>query len=149
MFLWVEKVEVELLEGKRKFHYGWIIVAVGFVIRVYPSEIGLTSLYLVKDGSMSLVLVVLGMGLGTAFFTVGNQSIEKKLYGSKDYSNVFGILQTSSSLGAIISPMIIGILFDMSNSYNSSILMSAAFTLFAVIIFVILLPRKDKEPYSF
>lgn len=112
------------------------------------ATIGLVSLYLVKDSSMFFVLVILGAGLGCAFFTVANQSIAKKLYGSKDYSNVFGILQAASSFGAIIAPIITGVLFDISNSYNSSLLVSAGLSAFSVVVFMILLPSMKKEPYK-
>jgi len=69
---------------------------------------------------IALFAVVAGTGLGTAFYTIANPIITTKVYGNKDYSSIYGFLTAVIGLGGIISPLIVGFLYDSSGSYFSS-----------------------------
>lgn len=64
-----------------------IRIRMATITSTLAAAIGLISLYLVKKGNVFFLLIVLGVGFGSAFFTVSTQSICKKLYGNKDYGN--------------------------------------------------------------
>ncbi len=96
---------------------------------------------------IALFAVILGTGIGTAFYTIANPIITTKVYGSKDYSSIYGFLTAVIGVGGIISPMIVGFLFDLSGSYYSSYKIMLVLGIITFIIYQFVFP-KEKNQYD-
>lgn len=68
----------------------------------------------------ALVIVVLFVGVGSAHATLANSVLTLELFGRKDYNAILGFLTAIAAIGSMISPMITGLLYDMSGDYYSS-----------------------------
>ena len=72
-----------------------------------------------------------------------------RFYGLKSLGSIFGVFGTGFSLAAISGPLVSGLLFDMTQSYqNSLIVATAASFLTAFITFLIKKPVKKKNEAS-
>ncbi len=113
-------------------------VAVGFLIIGTLGMIYATSY-------IALFAVIAGTGLGTAFYTIANPVITAKVYGSKDYSSIYGFLTAVIGLGGIISPMIVGFLYDNSGSYYSSYKLMLVLGIISLIVYQFVFPKKKNQ----
>ncbi|NLY36326.1 MAG: MFS transporter [Tissierellia bacterium] len=80
----------------------------------------------------SLVLIIIGSGLGCAFGTIANPIITQEVFGAKDYTSIYGLLSAASSLGGIISPVLNGVFYDKTGSYNTFFIISATIGLMSI-----------------
>ena len=71
-----------------------IVIACGCIM------LGLFGLVAVKFAP-AILLVVVGSGLGCAFGTVAYPILTTSMFGSKDYSNIYGIISVMTSLGPV------------------------------------------------
>lgn len=94
---------------------------------------------------IALFAIIAGVGLGTAFYTIANPVITTKVYGSKDYSSIYGFLTAVIGLGGIISPMIVGFLYDNSGSYYSSYKLMLVLGIIVLVIYQFVFPKKDEQ----
>ncbi len=113
-------------------------IAVGFLI------IGTLGM-LYATNYIALFAIITGTGLGTAFYTIANPIITTKVYGSKDYSSIYGFLTAVIGLGGIISPMIVGFLYDNSGSYYSSYKLMLVLGIISFIVYQFVFPRKKNQ----
>ncbi|MFO7887741.1 MAG: MFS transporter [Eubacteriales bacterium] len=113
-------------------------VAVGFLI------IGTLGM-LYATNYIGLFAVIAGTGLGTAFYTIANPIITTKVYGSLDYSSIYGFLTAVIGFGGIISPMIVGSLYDISGSYYSSYKLMLVLGVAVLIIYQFVFPKKENQ----
>lgn len=96
------------------------------------------------DKYIALAVLVVCVGLGCAYLTVAYPVIVQTIFGRKDYSAIYGFLNAAHSIGGIISPLIVGYLFDRSGSYNSSFMVMMVFALIATVIYQFIFPKKEK-----
>ncbi|NLY66246.1 MAG: MFS transporter [Tissierellia bacterium] len=94
---------------------------------------------------LALAVVIAGAGIGTSYYTVANPVIAQRLYGRKDYNSIYGFISAAHSLGGIISPIIIGFLYDLSGSYFSSFKIMVIISVLTIIIFNFVLPREEAQ----
>src|SRR6056297_72634 len=113
-------------------------IAVGFLIF---GTMGM----LYATNYIALFAVITGTGLGTAFYTIANPIITTKVYGSLDYSSIYGFLTAVIGFGGIISPMIVGALYDISGSYYSSYKLMLALGIAVLIIYQFVFPKKENQ----
>ncbi len=81
-----------------------------------------------------LILAVVCMGIGVSFCTIGNPTITRQMFGSRDYASIYGIIAAFASMGGLLSPIISNSLFEIFGSYNIAYIMCAV--LCAVLIFL-------------
>lgn len=109
--------------------------------------IGLIAMILLGKNEIFLILIILGTGYGCSFGTVGSQNIAKHMFGNKDYGNIFSYIQIANSVGTIIAPLIIGILYDSSNSYVPAMMLCTIGVAIGLLITGLVIPNKRNEPY--
>ncbi len=113
-------------------------IAIGFLV------IGTLGM-LYATNYIALFAVVAGTGLGTAFYTIANPIITTKVYGSKDYSSIYGFLTAVIGVGGIISPMIVGVLYDNSGSYYSSYKLMLILGIAVLLMYQFVFPKKKNQ----
>lgn len=96
---------------------------------------------LYADNYMALALLIVISGIGGSFLTVAYPVITQTLFGRKDYSGIYGFLNVAHSLGSIISPIVIGSLYDKYGSYNSSFILMMILASIATISYQILFSK--------
>jgi MFS family permease len=94
---------------------------------------------------IALFAVVAGTGLGTAFYTIANPIITTKVYGNKDYSSIYGFLTAVIGLGGIISPLIVGFLYDSSGSYFSSYKLMLVLGIAVLVLYQFVFPKEEDQ----
>jgi MFS family permease len=94
---------------------------------------------------IALFAVVLGTGIGTAFYTIANPIITTKVYGSKDYSSIYGFLTAVIGIGGIVSPMIVGFLYDLSGNYYSSYKIMLVLGVITFVIYQFVFPKEENQ----
>jgi MFS family permease len=94
---------------------------------------------------IALFAVVAGTGLGTAFYTIANPIITTKVYGNKDYSSIYGFLTAVIGLGGIISPLIVGFLYDSSGSYFSSYKLMLVLGIAVLVLYQFVFPKEEEQ----
>ena len=94
---------------------------------------------------IALFAIVAGTGIGTAFYTIANPIITTKVFGSKDYSSIYGFLTAVIGIGGIISPMIVGFLYDISGSYYSSYKIMLVLGIVTFVIYQFVFPKKENQ----
>jgi len=121
-----------------KLILGYLFDRLGLKITTLLSSVaiilGLISL-LYADKNIALLIMLVCVGLGCSYLTVGYPVVVQVLFGRKDYSAIYGILNAAHSIGGIISPVIIGYLFDRTDSYNSSFMIMAVIAVISSAIF--------------
>lgn len=118
----------------------------GSVSASIATALGLFSLAFINLSDLLFISLIIFTGYGMSFGTVGSQNIVRNLYGNKDYSSIFSYFQAAMSIGSLISPIIIGVLFDIYKTYFHSILLCLAVCVASIFIFI-LLPSKENEPF--
>lgn len=88
-----------------------------------------------------LACIIIGIGLGCSFGTVGNPIIVQSVFGKKDYAAIFGIFTAMGNLGGVIAPTLNGTAYDMFGSYNPAFYLWAAFVAIAFVNYAIQLPK--------
>lgn len=120
---------------------------IGSMSACLANALGLVAMFMVTKSDLLLLAIVVFSGYGCAYGTVGGQNIIKHMYGPKDYGNIYSYLQAAAAIGSLIIPLIMGFLYDISGNYYSSILVSLGFTVLAMVLLTLALPKQANEPY--
>ena len=85
-------------------------------------------------------------GLGVAYTTVGYPTNTQDMFGKKDYSAIYGLVATFSSIGIAIGSPITSIIYDATGSYRPAWIMWGSLVTVSVFVFVALykMARKDR-----
>lgn len=92
---------------------------------------------------ISLVIIILGVGLGCSFGAICMPIITQNIFGMKDYNAIYGKFSAATGLGGAFAPIISGRVFDTYGSYVPVYIASAIITLAGIIILYVSLPKKD------
>lgn len=88
-------------------------------------------------------IVVLGIGMATA--NVFNPLVAKEAFGSKDFSQIFSVVNSASILGGGLGGIIWGWIFDTTGSYVPGMTIAPILVVFAAVtMFVMAKPRAKK-----
>lgn len=93
----------------------------------------------------ALILIVLGIGFGCSFGTVGNPIVVQNVFGKKDFGAIMGIFTACNSIGGAISPTANGSAFDMFGSYRPSFMVWAAMIVVVFVCYAIFLSSSKGE----
>ena len=115
-----------------------IVIACGCIM------LGLFGLVAVKFAP-AILLVVVGSGLGCAFGTVAYPILTTSMFGSKDYSNIYGIISVMTSLGQAISPFMLNTVYDMKGSYSPAYIICIAIAAVSCVVFLSVTPKQEKN----
>ena len=94
----------------------------------------------------ALGLIILGVGLGCAFGTVGPPIVVMNVFGKRDYSAIVGVFISFVNIGGAIAPTVNGTVYDLAGSYTPGYAAWAVALGLVLFCFTIFLPsgRKDK-----
>lgn len=92
-----------------------------------------------------LGFVILGVGFGCAFGTVGNPIVVQNVFGKKDFAAIMGLYTALCNIGSAISPTANGAVFDFFGSYRPAYTVWAVVVALAFTCFSIYLPNREKK----
>lgn len=103
----------------------------------YASAVNSTFLYI------GLVI----SGLGIAFTTVGFPINTQTMFGNKDYSAIYGIVASFTSIGTAIGSPITSMIYDATGSYRIAWVMWGTLCLISALLFIVInkMSVKDKQ----
>ncbi len=131
-----------------KLVLGYLLDRLGLRITTLLSWLGILfasiSMLYVKY-NISLAVIIIGVGMGCAYYTVANPVIAQRVYGRKDYSAIYGFISAAHSLGGIIAPIIVGHFYDVAGSYNPAFKLMIIVTIISIIIFNMVLPKEKAQ----
>ena len=89
-----------------------------------------------------IAAIVLGISIGNAFGSIGNQVIVQSIYGRKNYSAILGVVAACNSLAGSVTPVLIGGVYDLFGSYTPAFATMVVTSSLAAISYFILLSQK-------
>ena len=105
----------------------------------------LSFVFLIKGNILLFgILYCLFAGLGVMAITVTPSYVTGSLYGEKDFSAKFGIVSLFTSLGAAITPIITGAIYNVNHSYGMLINVLIVLSVVTFVLFVIAIKTKPK-----
>ena len=104
--------------------------------------IGITAMVFCRV-TVSLPLIVLGVGFGCSFGAVCMPIITANIFGMKDYNSIYGKLTAATNLGAAIAPVLSGRVYDVCGSYTPIYIACVAITAVGLAVLMKVLPKKD------
>ena len=84
-------------------------------------------------------------GVGSTSVTVAPSYVTAGLFGDKEYSSKFGVVAIFGSLGAALSPIISGAIYNINHSYSLVINVLILFSIVAFILFMVAIKIKPSE----
>ncbi|HHV38509.1 MAG TPA: MFS transporter [Tepidimicrobium sp.] len=94
---------------------------------------------------IALICIGLGSGFGTSFGSIAPPLYAEKLYPRLEYTSKLAFFQTMSKIGGIISPILMGAMYKVSNSYNSSLVLLSGSLIVASLIWLGTLPANNEK----
>jgi MFS family permease len=91
---------------------------------------------------LAVFALVFGFAWGTFFVPITPLTAE--LFGVKSVGTIFGVLNLSFTIGATISPVLAGYIYDVQQSYRLDFILLAAFAFVAVMLMLVL--RRNQTP---
>ena len=91
---------------------------------------------------IAICLIVAGIGIGSAYGSVGYQILTHNALGKYKFGAIYGFIAAASNLGGTVSPIINGYIYDITGSYKNAYILAAAAILFALTVFQLSLRRK-------
>ena len=99
---------------------------------------------MVMAGSVvSIAMIILGVGLGSAFGTVGYQLLVQSSLSEYSFPSIYGFLLACSNLGGLIAPFNNGLIYDATGSYRTAMILASFMVLLAGGIFQVVLRWKN------
>lgn len=86
---------------------------------------------------ITLPLFVIFGGIGTAYSTIANPLVAKKAFPQYDYGSIYGVLSAVGALGSVSSPILVGITFDLTQSYFLSFYINIILLVISLVVFQI------------
>jgi len=104
------------------------------------TALGLLGLYLAKN-PVFLVLTAFGTALGSSFGSVSTPVITRTLFGSRDFSSIYGFINACSSCGGMLAPIICNAIFEAAGSYDPAFLVTIGISLAVTAVFALSLKK--------
>lgn len=90
----------------------------GILIATIIFSCGMICLYLTASMPLLVYLMVVCVGLSVCIASPGPPLLTSSVFGTKDYSSLFGIIWALFLVGCIIGPILSGAIFDATGSYG-------------------------------
>lgn len=105
---------------------------------------GLLSLILAKKSLLFIFPIVLGMGFGCPFGTLGGAYLTRTFFGQRDYVTIVGIFSALGYLGGMLSPLLNGAVFDALGSYEPTLWVQMLLSVFSLLLCCFAATRKSQ-----
>lgn len=108
------------------FLLGWLNDKVG--VRngiVIALAVGALAITLMVTSAASVMLLAAGLALlGVAAASAGVQPslVIANLFGQKDYTAIYGVMQIAISLGTVVATPVYGFVFDAAGNFNAALI---------------------------
>ena len=116
------------------------------IICTLSMAIGLISAIFISQ-SFFVITLIIASGIGFAYGSVSYPAYSHRLFGPKNYAGFSSLLQIVSGAGSIISPLITGALYSRTGSYIVSFSVALVYCVIAILIWMVALPKRGREPY--
>ena len=90
-------------------------------------------------------VIAAGAGIGCSFASVSVPAYVNTFFGGRDFSRLSGYLQGANGIGSIISPLLMGILYETNHSYDSAYLLIAALLLASMAVMAVCIPNEKRR----
>ena len=90
----------------------------GILIAAIIFSCGMICLYLTANMPWLIYITVVCVGLSVCIASPGPPLLTSSVFGTKDYSSLFGIIWALFLIGCIIGPILAGAIFDATGSYG-------------------------------
>ncbi|MGN8937393.1 MFS transporter [Bittarella sp. HCP28S3_D9] len=107
--------------------------------------VGLIGCLFAHVSPLFLVLVVLGAGLGCAYGSVAYPILTQSLYGLRDYSAIYGFLTAFTRFGDMLTPLVMGAVFDSMGSYRPAYATFAVTAVAMAAVCQLIFPRQKRS----
>ena len=102
------------------------------------------------SGATSQILLYAGIvisGFGIAYTTVGYPINTQTMFGKKDYSSIYGIVQCFSSIGTAIGSPITSVIYDKTGSYRSAWIIWGLVNVAMIALYIVIdrMSKKDRK----
>lgn len=131
----VGKIILGALMDKKGLKTGCIVVCILLCITY-------TGMYFAGNVIL-LLLAIASMGTANSFGSIGNPTVTRSVFGSRDYAAIYGIIGAFSSIGGLFAPIISNGLFEIFGSYNIAYLLCFGL---AVLLFLVFMLANAKKP---
>ncbi|RRD65166.1 MFS transporter [Fretibacterium sp. OH1220_COT-178] len=89
-------------------------------------------------------VIAVGAGIGCSFVSISIPAYVNALFGRRDFSRISGFFQGANGIGAVLSPLLMGFLYETRNSYDSAYLLIAGLVLASMIVMGVCIPGEKK-----
>lgn len=89
-------------------------------------------------------LIAVGAGIGCSFVSIAVPAYVNAFFGGRDFSRISGFLQGANGIGAVISPVLMGLLYGTNNSYKEAYFLTSSLVLVSMIMMALCLPGEEK-----
>lgn len=113
------------------------------VICSAASVVGLGSLFL-PHFAPAMGGLMLGVGLGSAFGSVGIPILTHFAFGQRRYQASYAIVNAFNSVGGVIAPILTNAIFDVSGGYGLSFWVCIAFAVFSAAVYTRVLSARPQ-----
>ena len=104
----------------------------------------------VLTGKILIGLIACIIIMGFAGSSGGTQPavLPSKLFGKKDYASIYGVVQTSAALSAMVAMPIYGLIYDITKSLSLGLFGAAAFCIVGVFCIIGAFKNASKLPWE-
>jgi len=108
---------------------------------------GLVSFLFLMKGNLLIpgILYSIFTGFGATAVTVTPAYLTSSLYGEKEYSAKFGIVSLFSTLGAALTPIVSGAIYNINHSYGLLLNVLIGLSIVLFVLFIIAIKTKPKS----
>jgi MFS family permease len=115
------------------------IVALGLVMAALA--------LLVPAGELwALYVCAVVFGLGMSGMGTSESPLVAELFGLRNHGSIYAATGLGYTAGAALGPLIFGLVFDATGSYDPALFLGVGFTVIALVLLVALRPRPEASP---
>lgn len=127
-----------------KLLFGWLNDKIGvrwnFLAMSLLSLTGIVTLLLSRSPALTIIGVML-FGVGAASPFVLTPQLTIRLFGGRDFANLYGTINVFQFLGPALGPVISGAIYDRTGSYTAAFMLYACVLAIAIVIGTLLLAK--------
>lgn len=95
--------------------------------------------------TLVFAVIAAGAGIGCSFASISVPAYVNAFFGRRDFSRISGFLQGAHGTGSVISPLLMGLLYERHNAYDGAYLLISALVLASMAVMVLCIPREERQ----
>lgn len=99
----------------------------------------------IQDNTLMLYASAVFYGIGTCVTTVATPIIVSSVFGTKNYSEIYGFVSSFTMLGSAVGSSVIGFMYDAFGSYHPALIILLALSVFMTAAYLICMKISRKK----